>query len=83
MSNFIMVACSVLYAPGKMILASGSGTAADLTTFFGFGTSALTWIISCFTTILNFMLANPIAFIGLIFSLIGTAFVYLRSTIGG
>lgn len=66
-----------------MILASASSTSADLTTFFGFGTSALTWLITCFTTILNFMLTNPICFIGLIFSLIGTAFVYLRSTMGG
>lgn len=68
---------------GGMILASSGGTAADLATFFGFGTSTLTWLISCFTTILNFMLANPICFVGLIFTLIGTAFVYLRSTVGG
>lgn len=78
--NIITMAITTL-AP--RLVAQSSAPAADLTTFFGFGTSALTWIISCFTTILNFMLANPICFVGLVFSLIGTAFVYLRSTIGG
>lgn len=76
-----MLFAVVAFAP-RVLLESSSSTA-DLTTFFGFGTSALTWIITCFGTILNFMIANPICFIGLIFSLIGTAFVYLRSTIGG
>lgn len=75
----LVAAPAVMGAPA--VLAAESS--ADLTTFFGFGTSALTWLITCFGTVLNFMLANPICFIGLIFSLIGTAFVYLRATIGG
>lgn len=77
-----MLAMTIAMAP-RMLFSGPSSANADLTTFFGFGTSALTWIITCFGTILNFMLANPICFIGLIFSLIGTAFVYLRSTVGG
>lgn len=71
-----------LFAP-QAVLATEASSTADLTTFFGFATSALTWLITTFGTILNFMLANPICFVGLIFSLIGLAFVYLRSTIGG
>lgn len=66
-------------APTVMEAASG----ATIDTFTGYGTSVLTWLISCFTSILSFMLSNPICFIWLIVSLIGTAFVFLRRTIGG
>lgn len=64
-----------------LILASS--TAADLSTFTTWGTTVLTWIISSFTSVLNFMLANPICFVWLIVSLIGVVFVFLRRTIGG
>lgn len=64
------------------ILASAA-TTADLTTFTNWGTSILTWIISSFTSVLQFMLANPICFVWLIVSLIGVVFVFLRRTIGG
>lgn len=56
---------------------------ADVGTFLTLGTEVVTWLITTFGSILNFMLANPICFIGLIMTLVGTAFVYLRSTIGG
>lgn len=56
---------------------------ADISTFTGYASSVLTWIISSFSTILAFMLANPICFVWLIVSLIGVAFVFLRRTIGG
>ena len=56
---------------------------ADITTFTGYATSVLTWIISSFTSVLTFMLANPICFVWLIVSLIGVVFVFLRRTIGG
>lgn len=56
---------------------------ADISTFLEMGTSVVTWLITTFGSILTFMLANPICFLGLILSIVGTAFVYLRSTIGG
>ena len=56
---------------------------ADISTFLELGTSVVTWLITTFGSILTFMLANPICFLGLIMSIVGTAFVYLRSTIGG
>lgn len=60
-----------------------AAAAADISTFTGYASSVLTWIISSFSTILTFMLANPICFVWLIVSLIGVAFVFLRRTIGG
>lgn len=60
-----------------------AASSADLTTFTTWGTSILTWIVGGFTTVLNFMLANPICFVWLIVSLIGVVFVFLRRTIGG
>lgn len=67
---------------GHGILLEGT-TAADFSTFLQFATSVLTWMLTSFTSIVTWMLANPIAFWGLVVSVIGTAFVYLRSTIGG
>lgn len=60
-----------------------AATAADISTFTTWGTSILTWIISSFSSVLAFMLANPICFVWLIVSLIGVVFVFLRRTIGG
>lgn len=65
------------------ILAQAATSAADLSTFTEWGTSVLSWIISSFGTVLQFMLANPICFVWLIVSLIGVVFVFLRRTIGG
>lgn len=65
-----------------MLLASASSSA-DIATFTGFATSVLTWLITTFGTILNFMLANPICFVGLIVGLIVTAIGTLRHVIGG
>lgn len=71
-----------MLAPLVAILNS-STPSADITTFTGYATSVLTWIISSFTSVLTFMLANPICFVWLIVSLIGVVFVFLRRTIGG
>lgn len=54
----------------------------SVTSFLDSGTSVLSWLISTFTSILTFMIANPICFIGLIGSLVGVAFIYIKSTIG-
>lgn len=59
------------------------GAAADISTFTGFATQLLTWLITTFTTILNWMLANPIAFVGLVMTLIVAAIGTLRHIIGG
>ena len=63
-----------------MLLATSS---ADLSTFTGFATTILSWLITTFGTILDFMIANPICFIGLILSLIVSAIGTLRHLIGG
>lgn len=65
---------------GFVVLAS---TAADIGTFTGFGTQLLTWLITTFGTVLNFMLENPICFVGLAMMLIVAAIGTLRHIIGG
>lgn len=65
------------------VLLNSTTTAADITTFTAFGTSLLTWLVTTFGTILNFMIANPICFVGLVLSLIVTAIGTLRHLIGG
>lgn len=60
-----------------------TGTAGDLSTFTGFATEILTWLVTTFSTILSFMLANPICFVGLIVGLVVTAIGTLRHLIGG
>lgn len=55
----------------------------NLTTFLGYGGELLSWMINGFKSIIEFGLENPIIFWGLIVSIVGTLFVYLRSTIGG
>lgn len=64
------------------IMAS-TNTSADITTFTTFATSLLTWLITTFGTVLNFMLANPICFVALIMTLIIAAIGTLRHLIGG
>lgn len=60
-----------------------AASGATIDTFTGFGTSVLSWFITSFTSIITWMLANPISFVWLVVSLIGAAFVFLRKTIGG
>lgn len=62
---------------------AASAATGSLSTFTGFATEILTWLITTFGTILTFMLANPICFVGLIVSLIVTAIGCLRHVIGG
>lgn len=64
-----------------MLLEAAAG--ADITTFTGFATSILSWFITSFTSILTFMLANPICFVGLVMSLVVAAIGTLRHVIGG
>lgn len=51
--------------------------------FLGYAGDLLSWMIGGFQQIIDFGLANPIIFWGLVVSIVGTLFVYLRSTIGG
>lgn len=60
-----------------------STPSADFSTFTGFATELLTWLVTTFTTVLNWMLAHPIAFVGLVMSLIVAAIGTLRHIIGG
>lgn len=60
-----------------------ASTTADIGTFTGFGTQLLTWLVTTFGTILNFMLQNPICFVGLAMMLIVAAIGTLRHIIGG
>lgn len=60
-----------------------SAQSADISTFTGYATSIVTWLVSTFNSILQFMLANPICFVGLIVSLVVTAIGTLRHVIGG
>lgn len=56
---------------------------ASISTFTSFGTDILTWLITTFGTVLNFMLSNPICFVGLAMSLVVAAIGTLRHIIGG
>lgn len=56
--------------------------AANLPTFLGAATSTIDWLISMFSSILLFMLKNPICFIGLIASLIVVVVKVLQGTTG-
>ena len=55
------------------IVMSSTPTSADITTFTTFGTQLLTWLITTMGTILNFLLANPIALVSIIMALIVAA----------
>ena len=57
--------------------------AADITTFTGWATSLVQWLITTMGTVLDFLLAHPIALVGLVLSLIVTAVGMLRRIIGG
>lgn len=77
------VAVYLVAAIRTVAISAASTTSADFSTFLDFATSVLTWFLTSFTSIVTWMLANPIAFWGLVVGIIGTVFVYLRSTIGG
>lgn len=64
-------------------LAAAGNASADITTFTGWATSLVTWFITTFQTVLDFMLANPICFVGLVMMLIVAAIGMLRHIIGG
>lgn len=66
-----------------MPIVAAATSSADIGTFTGFATSILTWLVTTFGTVLDFMIANPICFVGLILSLIVTAIGTLRHIIGG
>lgn len=63
-----------------MLLQAATGATID--TFTGFGTTILGWFITSFTSIITWMLANPISFVWLVVSLIGATFVFLQRTLG-
>lgn len=66
---------------GGFILTASSGNA-DIATFTTFATSVLTWIITSMTTVLQFLIANPLALwaiiVGAIVMVIGTLFNILK-----
>lgn len=75
-------AVALAFAP-SLIFSSGATPTADITTFTGWATSVLSWILESFTSVLSWMLGHPIVFVWLVVSLIGVVFVFLRRTIGG
>lgn len=66
-----------------MIVATATSPEFSIQTLTGFGTQLLDWIITTINTVLTWMLANPVVFIGLILSLIIAAIGILRHLIGG
>lgn len=79
MPFFNVLASSATSAGGFVLTASSN---ADISTFTGFATSVLTWIISSMTTVLQFLIANPLALwaiiVGAIVMVIGTLFNILK-----
>lgn len=73
----------MLFAMAAPFIARTSGSTADITTFTGWATSLVSWFITTFQTVLNFMLSNPICFVGLVMTLIVAAVGMLRHIIGG
>lgn len=75
-----MLASSATSAGGFILTTSGGN--ADIATFTGFATAVLTWIIDAMTTVLQFLLANPLALwaiiVGAIVMVIGTLFNILK-----
>lgn len=65
------------------ILNSGSTPTADITTFTGWATTLVSWLVTTMGTVLDFLLSHPIALVGLVLSLIVTAVGMLRRIIGG
>ena len=78
-----VVGASAALSPVSAFASSSTSSAADITTFTGFATQLLTWLITTMGTVLNFMLSNPICFVGLVLSLIVAAIGTLRHLVGG
>jgi len=78
-----ITALPMLMMVNPFILANSGSATADITTFTAFATSLLSWLVTTFGTVLNFMLANPICFVGLVMMLIVAAIGTLRHLIGG
>lgn len=73
----------LLAVAGPAIMANSGSTAADITTFTSWATSLVTWLVTTMGTFLDFLLAHPIALVGLVLSLVVTAAGMLRRMIGG
>lgn len=72
-----------LVAFGPMILAAADTPTADFTTFLAWGSTLLTTLLTWMGDVLNWMLARPIVFVGLVMMLIVAAIGTLRHIIGG
>lgn len=72
----------LLAVAGPAIMAT-STPAADITTFTTWATSLVSWLVTTMGTFLDFLLAHPIAMVGLVLSLIVTCVGMLRRIIGG
>lgn len=72
----------LLAVAGPAIMAT-STPSADITTFTTWASSLVTWLVTTMGTFLDFLLAHPIALVGLVLSLIVTAVGMLRRIIGG
>lgn len=58
-------------------------TGVGISTITTLGTSLVTWFVSTWSTIITFMLNNPICFVGLVVWLIVAAIGIVRRVIGG
>ena len=67
---------------GGVVLLSASGSNADISTFTGFASDVLAWIIQSMGTVLTFLIQNPLALwaiiVGAIVMVIGTLFNILK-----
>lgn len=59
------------------ILASGAGSTPDVASFLGGVTELLTWTLSSITSIVNWILGNPLAFVYLGMFIAGFALAFL------
>lgn len=73
----------MMFAAFMPFMLNTSSPSADITTFTGWATSLVQWLITTMGTVLDFLLSHPIALVGLVLSLIVTAVGMLRRIIGG
>lgn len=59
------------------ILASGGGSTPDVSSFLAGVTELLTWTLSSITSIVNWILGNPLAFVYLGMFIVGFAAAFL------
>lgn len=67
----------------ELFLLTSSEAGTTLSEFTTFATEILQWLVTTFTTVLNWLVGHPIALIGLVMSLIVMAIGTLRHLIGG